>query len=253
MTGDQRHRDYDALRDDLAAYALGALPADEAAGLEEHLVECRRCRELMRWLSPAVDVLPAAVPQLVPPDSLRDSVMSVVRRESAEPLGGTAESPDRVAAAETSRPGRGWRRWRVGVALRPATALALAAVLAAGVAGGYALRGDQGADGPQSTFVEARALGGNPDVSATLERRGDAATLHVHELPDLPPSEVYEVWIERAGVMEPSSLFVLSENRSGVAAVPGPLEGAERVLVTAEPSGGSREPTGPPLLAAPLH
>ena len=253
MTGDQRHRDYEALRDNLAAYALGALPADEAAELEQHLADCRRCRELLRWLSPAVDVLPAAVPQQVPPDSLRENVMAVVRREAAERPRSEAESPDPLPAAETSRPGRGWRRRWARVSLRPATALALAAVLAAGVAGGYAIRGDPGPDAPESSFVEARVLGGNPDVSATLERRGDAATLHVHELPDLPPSKVYEVWIERAGVMEPSTLFVLSENRAGVAAVPGPLEGAERVLVTAEPRGGSREPTGPPLLAAPLQ
>ncbi|MGH2955178.1 MAG: anti-sigma factor domain-containing protein [Solirubrobacterales bacterium] len=239
MTGEERHRDYEALRDDLAAYALGALPEDDAAGLEEHLEACPRCRDLLRWLSPAVDVLPAAVPQLSPPSALRERVMAVVREEAAPKPG-------------PSRPERWWGRRPARAAPRPAIAVALVATLAVGLAGGYAIRGDEGGEQPEITFVEARPLTGDPNVSATLERRGDSATLHVHELPGLPPSKVYEVWVERGGVMEPSTLFVVGKDGSGRAAVPGPLEGAERVLVTAEPRGGSQSPTSPPLLAATL-
>ena len=241
MTGNERHLDHEALRDDLAAYALGALPEAEADELTAHLEHCPRCRELLRWLTPAVDVLPAAVPQHTPPASLRENLMATVLAEASEP--DTATQPRREGW---------WRRFSVPV-LRPATALAAAALLGAGVAGGYLIDGD-GDDRaqPSRTFVGARPLSGNPDVSATLEVHGDSATLHVNELPRLAPDRVYEVWIERAGVMEPSTLFVLDEKGSGAAAVPGPLEGAERVLVTAEPRGGSQRPTNPPLLAAAL-
>ena len=48
-----------ALRDDLAAYALGALDEREAGAIEDHLDGCERCRERLRWLAPAVDLLPA--------------------------------------------------------------------------------------------------------------------------------------------------------------------------------------------------
>jgi anti-sigma-K factor RskA len=242
MTGGERHGDYEGLRDDLAAYALGAMPEDEAARIEEHLEGCPRCRELLRWLSPAVDVLPAAVPQLTPPPGLRERIMAAVREEADEV----------EHAGEATRRGPRWRRLP-GIALRPATALAAVAVLAVGLAGGYVIRGDEEPATTESRFVEAKALSGDPNVSATLERHGDSATLHVNELPQLPPGKVYEVWLERAGVLEPSTLFVLDESGAGSAAVPGPLAGAERVLVTAEPRGGSQSPTSRPLLAASLQ
>ena len=71
-------------------------------------------------------------------------------------------------------------------------------------------------------------------------------------MPELDPDEVYEVWVQRAGVMEPASLFVLDSKGAALAAVPGPLDGAEAVAVTAEPRGGSQSPTSNPLLTASL-
>ena len=89
-------------------------------------------------------------------------------------------------------------------------------------------------------------------VSATLERSGDSATLHVHELPAIAGDEVYEVWVQRAGVMEPRNTFVLSVDGSAEAAVPRAARGRRGRLVTREPRGGSRQPTTRPLLQAPL-
>jgi Anti-sigma-K factor rskA len=64
---------------------------------------------------------------------------------------------------------------------------------------------------------------------------------------------VYEVWVERDGALEPSSLFVPRRDGSAEAAVSASLDGAEAVLVTREPRGGSRQPTSRPLLRADLH
>jgi hypothetical protein len=61
------------------------------------------------------------------------------------------------------------------------------------------------------------------------------------------------VWVQRGGTMEPSSLFSVRRNHSGEAAVPGPLDGADAVLVTKEPHGGSTQPTSRPLLSVSLH
>jgi hypothetical protein len=72
-------------------------------------------------------------------------------------------------------------------------------------------------------------------------------------LPALSKGDVYEVWVERDGTLEPSSLFVAGRDRTAAAAVPGPLEGADAVLVTREPRGGSQRPTSLPLLRADLH
>ncbi len=124
-------------------------------------------------------------------------------------------------------------------------------VAVAGVAGGYVLRGEGDVQG--SEFVKAVPASGAAQVSATLERHGDSGTLHVHQLPELGRDEVYEVWVQRADVMEPRSTFVLERDGSAEAAVPGPLGGAEAVLVSVEPRLGSPRPTSPPILEASLR
>ena len=101
-------------------------------------------------------------------------------------------------------------------------------------------------------MVKAEAMNGAVPVSATLERAGDDATLRVNQLPAIDDDQVYEVWVQRAGVMEPRGTFVLESDGSAVAAVEGPLDDGEAVLVTREPRGGSAQPTTEPVLSAPL-
>jgi anti-sigma-K factor RskA len=235
-------RAHEELRDDLAAYAIGALPRDEAAELERHLAGCESCRARLRWLQPAVDTLPASVEQLTPPARIRDELMATVRAEAEAP----AESPPARAG-----PRRSWRGWG-GFLLRPATAVGAIVLVVAGIAAGYALRGDPE---DETTVVTARATSPalEGSVSATLEHGNDSGTLHVQELPAIDRDEVYEVWVQRAGEVEPASTFVLSMDGTAEARVPGPLEDADAVLVTREPRGGSERPTSPPVLEAPLN
>ena len=232
------HANADQLRDDLAAYVLDALDRDEAAALERHLEDCEACRDRLQWLRPAVDQLPAAVEQRTPPESVRESLMATVRAEAA-----TAAAP---AGART----RARSSWLAGLRtafLRPATAIAAVAVLAAGVGIGYLAGG-----GDESEFIPATPSG-SATASATLERHGDSGTLHVDELPALTRNEVYEVWVQRDGAVEPASTFVLRADGSADAAVPGPLDDAQAVMVTAEPRPGSDQPTSDPVLQASLE
>lgn len=235
--------DHERLRDDLAAYVLGALGDEERATLEHHLESCDACRERLGWLRPAVDVLPASVEQRTPPESLRESLLTTVRDE--------ANDAGQAHAARSPTRRRWRRRWQGARALRPAVGFAVLLLLAAGVATGFLLRGT---DDPEPTFIEAQKPSGLAgDVSATLERQAESATLHVHELPKLDSDEVYEIWVERAGGVEPGPLFVPRSDGTAEAAVPGPLAGAKSVLVTREPRVGSEQPTNPPLLEAPLQ
>jgi anti-sigma-K factor RskA len=233
------------LRDDLAAYALGALGADDAVVLERHLEGCESCNARLRWLSPAVDLLPATAQQRTPPPSLRENLMTTVRAEAV--AGDAAAEPARDPAS----PRESWWAGFRGLMLRPATGMAVLILLVVGVGAGYLLRGSGTAE-PTTALVKAEPLNNAVPVSATLERSGDSATLHVHELPAINSDEVYEVWVQRAGVMEPRSTFVLSMDGTAEAAVPGPLEGGQAVFVTREPRGGSRQPTTKPLLSAQL-
>jgi anti-sigma-K factor RskA len=168
--------------------------------------------------------------------------MEIVRAEAGE-----VPAP---AAAEGRR--EPWWRSLGNLALRPAAGFALVAVLVAGVTAGYLVRGSDSSD-PATSYVRVTGVGPEADnVSGVLERTGDSATLHVHEMPKLARDQVYEVWVQRAGVMEPKSLFVLRRDGTAEAAVPGPLDGGEAVYVTTEKRGGAQTPTLPALLEAPL-
>jgi anti-sigma-K factor RskA len=232
-TGHERYRG------DLAAYALGALEEREAAELQSHLVDCEACRMQLRWLEPAVDLLPRSVEQLEPPAGIRKRLMATVRAEARD---------SSRAGIETAEPRR-WRDW--GALLwRPATAVAASALLIVGAAGGYLLH----QPGESSSVITARPLSAAPpNLAGTLEREDGSAILTMSRLPALPPNDVYEVWVKRDGTLAPSSLFVPRRDRTAEAAVPGPLDDADAVLVTREPRGGSQHPTSPPLLRAALR
>jgi anti-sigma-K factor RskA len=229
--GGAQHERY---RDDLAAYALGALGEDEAVELREHLELCDECRVELRRLQSAVDVLPRSVPQRRPPARLRRRLMSTVRAESRAALG--------------RAPGSRRRDWSA-LLWRPATAAAAGALLAVGVGGGYLLH----EPGGQSSVLAADAAKGAPSASGSLERSDGSGILRVQGMPALAGNQTYEVWVKRDGTVQPSSLFSVRGNRSGEAAVPGPLDDADAVLVTKEPRGGSAQPTSRPLLSVSLH
>jgi anti-sigma-K factor RskA len=223
-------------RDELAAYALGALEPAEVAELERHVADCPECREYLFWLDPAVGLLPASVEQRQPPKRLKRALMAEV-------------NADIKAAKRAERQRDRTSRGLWGSLWRPATAVAAAAVLVAGVIGGYALRGDEE---PERTLIEATPVDGGVGARmvVTLEREGDRGILHVDELPALRMDDVYQAWIQRDGVMEPSTTFVLDRDGGTEVAVEGDLDGASGVYITREPEGGSEEPTPPVLMEA---
>ena len=204
--------------DELAAYALDALSADEAREVEAHLSGCEQCRAELRWLEPSVDVLAESVAQIAPPPSLREQLLA-------------------TTAAESRENGRtGWRRMWPSWATRPVTALAATALIAAGVAG-YALRGDDD------------TATGAPQMA--LERDGDSGTLRVTNLPE-PEEGVYQVWIQHGDEVEPSSAFVTGADGTAEAAIPSDLAGADAVMVTHEAERGRERPSGEPLMQTEL-
>jgi anti-sigma-K factor RskA len=230
---------HDDFGDDLAAYALGALDEPEAERLRAHLEGCEDCRRRLRWLEPAVELLPRTVEQLEPPARLRESLLETVHAE------GAPEAWETRRAAPDSR----WHR--VGLAVwRPATAVAAAVMLVVGAVAGY-LIGEPNGGG--TTTIEAQAMPKAPGATGVLERDGSSGILRVQHMPALASNKVYEVWIQRDGELEPSSLFVPRKDRSADAAVPGGLDGADAVLVTSEPRGGTRQPTSSPVLSVRLN
>jgi anti-sigma factor RsiW len=214
---DRRHDD--RWSDDLAAYALDALSAEEASAVEAHLAECDQCRTELRRLEPAVDVLAESVTQLSPPSRLRERLLA-------------------ETAAKQAENGRsGWRRLWPSWATKPATALVATALIAAGIAG-YALRG--GDEQPPRAAPQM-----------ALERQGDSGTLRVSNLPE-PEEGVYQVWIQHGDDVSPSSAFVTDEDGTAETRIPSDLAGADAVMVTHELERGRERPGGEPLMQTEL-
>ena len=232
--------------DDVAAYALDALDERESRMVADHLAECDRCAERLRWYAPAVNVLPAAVPTEEPPPALRARLMEIVEREGAVEQAPAAAPPARRSLAD--------RLGLSGFPLRPAMAgLAAFLLLAAGVLG-YALR-DGSDSGPQ--VYAAVGQGQGSLAKGTLRVDGDSGMLEVHGLPEAKRDEVYQAWVEErpeaGGEVHPSSVFVVSDQGVGDVAIPTGLEDAQRVMVTREPRGGSETPHESSLITAEIE
>ena len=223
--------------DERAAYLLDALDERERAEFERHLAICESCRSELGWLLPALDVLPASVDQLEPPPELRDRILAAI-------------DGDRPPSKATTHPSL-WSR----LSARPALAgFATVAALAIGLAGGYALRGDDdNGDGPPpaaATTVPIKATAPAVEVDGKLVNHNGTWTLDVSQMPNLRPGDVYQVWMRNGKQLQPSILFVLSRDGTARVVLPDQTGSADEMLVTAEPSGGSRQPTSNPLVSA---
>jgi anti-sigma-K factor RskA len=220
--GHERHRD------ELAAYLLGALEPGEAAELERHLAGCEECRAELEWLRPAVQLLPEAVPRVEAPPELRGRLIEQVRSEAA-------------SAAAPQAP----RRWQVrGWSLRPIVGLA-ALVLAVAAVGAYAIGSGDSGGGKTTTAV----AGHSPGVVAEVVRDGSSGTLHLANLHQLPSDKVLQAWVERDGrVVSAKTLFVPNQDGTASATIDD-MEGVQTVMVTAEPRGGSTQPTSPAIVS----
>jgi anti-sigma-K factor RskA len=214
----------------LAAYLLGALEPDEVAELERHVEGCVECRAELRWLRPAVSILPESVDPLDPPAGLRERILTEARSDLPP------------AAASERRPLFA-RRWSRPAGWRLAAGLA-AAVLLVAVVGGYALRGGSGEPGGTTTV----ATGKPPGVTAKMVQRGDTATLRLANVRSLPEDRVLEAWVQRDGEVAPvRGLFVPDREGNATTTIPD-MRGVEAVMVTAEPQGGSTAPTSKPMV-----
>jgi anti-sigma-K factor RskA len=225
------HREW---RETAGAYVLDALPADERAAFEAHLAGCAACREDVEQLRVAADALPASAPPVAPPPELKARIMAVVESEAAL-LAAAGERADRP-----ERPERRRRRWSLRT-LSPALAAGLAALLVGvGVAGGLAIGGGSDVERTVAAQVE------DPSMSMRLAVRDEDSTLEGRGLPAPPPGRVYQVWVEHEDgrVVGTDALFGPARDGHAMVVVPGSLENASRVMVSDEPRGGSRAPTG---------
>lgn len=207
------------LRDQLAAYAAGALEADETAAVESHLRRCREHDEELVELRATALALATLVVDVGPSPALAGRIDRLT--EQAPPVAG----------------GGRWRRW-----LLPAAAVLLLAVFAGGWLAG-AMSGDTGAErysyalrGPGETVV--RFSGRLGQAPMTVSMAG---------IPRLPPERSYQLWAIQDG--EWLSVGTYNTNAQGEwrGAFEFALEGDDEIAITVEPAGGSERPSSEPV------
>ena len=229
--------------DDLAAYALGALPEAEARALEAHLVGCEACSERLQWLRPAVDMMPASVPQIEAPAGLKQRLMEAVNEDVA-----TAATPAPAPATPW------WQRLRAVelVSLRPALAGLAALAVALVVVAGISLTGGGGDEGSLDGSYTANAVNAGSEATGLVSVESGSGTISVENLPPTSERSIYQVWIGHDGQVTPSSTFAIDTDGSGGAEIPEVPPEADQILITREPAGGSQTPRGPQVLSADL-
>jgi anti-sigma-K factor RskA len=218
----------------IAGHALRALSSEDEERVVVHLAECERCRRRLRETEAVAASLAYSVPQVAPPPDLRDRVLAIAEPVVAAPAAEASASDPPERTIEPRR--RAW--WpRVSLVAVPAMALALAGMIAWNVS----LRNDIESNRTNLAKGAAVALPGVGNVVAQTD--GDA-TLFAHLSP-APAGKTYEAWVIRGSVALPAGVFQgggTVELQLTQTAKPG-----DRIAVTVEPAGGSKQPTTKPI------
>ncbi|HXF31288.1 MAG TPA: anti-sigma factor [Solirubrobacterales bacterium] len=243
MSADQ----HDRRLEEVAAFALGALDAAQIEDFREHLAGCKRCQDELNWLAPAVRALPEAVEQQSPPPELKVRLMEEVRADVAA----AAEQTRAAERRERASSRKGFREWLGGLDIGGLTWKPLAGmaavilIVAAGV--GYLVGNGDGTnvhttEVPQPNGIVAEVI--NEDGKGELRLTG---------VEQLPKGKVLEAWVARGEAVEPVEMLFTPDEEGNATTQIEDLEGVDAVMVTREPTGGTKVPTTEPFVEVPLE
>jgi anti-sigma-K factor RskA len=258
----------------LAAHALGALDAQEARRVEEHLEGCAECRrEMAEWRDTA-SALAYSAGMAEPSPALRSRILESVRASNAP---STLKVTERTKAEDASSnviamPRRGWSRAQTFGAIAASIAIvALAAALfvtwqrlsetrrelakygtAVEVLARQVTQEREARElltSPQSQNAQLAGTNMAPQARARLvfDRRTGQAMLFAYDLPPVPSGKAYQLWFISGGKVMPGKVFT-PDNTGRVMIneqVPvNNLDSSPVFAVTLEPSGGVQVATG---------
>jgi anti-sigma-K factor RskA len=243
------------------AYAMDAISERDRARFERHLAGCQECAQEISSLREATARLGSAT-AVTPPAGLKERVMAAAAMTRQQPPA-TAE-PDAPARAGAVVQAGAWLRslaWPGRLAMAAAAAVAVAVLAIAvvfGVSNGSIRRQLSQAQASSQqiaavlTAHDARMMtgpvaGGGTATIVMSHSRG-ALVFTAAGLPALPASRGYELWlIGRAGTRPVGMLPVGSHGMTGPVIASG-LRLGDHLALTAEPAGGTSQPTAPMML-----
>jgi anti-sigma-K factor RskA len=265
----------------LAAHALGALDADEARMVEEHLQACAECRaEMDEWRETA-GALAYGVGAAEPSSGLRSRILESVRAEGALPKakrkGGLKLAVPEVSKATdssskvTAMPRRAWTgahtfsaiaaslalialatsiflMWRLRVNERELARYHTAVeVLAKQAAGERAARELLTSPQSESALLAGTNMAPGARAHLAFDRGTGHAMLFAYGLPPAPAGKAYQLWFISGGKVMPGKVFTPDTRGQAMINEEVPVTSLDKApvfAVTLEPSGGVQAPTG---------
>lgn len=243
-------------RDNLAAYALGALDAEDIHALEAHLADCQECRSELADYQAVESALLQAIPPQMPPQALRRKLIARLPMQASRTAGPFTNVFRRFSI------------WQV------ASTLAVLFLLGLNIFSNLQirelrqdqdelaelLRQDQTAIAmlsyPSTQALPVQAEVDNVAGSMLMDRDKRVAVLVLWNLPQVETGQTYQIWlIDAAGQRTSGGLFTPADERGYTTAIlrsPRPLGEFVGVGVTVEPEGGSPGPTGARVLGVDL-
>ncbi len=225
------------LRQNAAAYALGALTEDEQAEFERHIAECGLEHEI-ELFSEVASRLSQAAPSVEPPPGLKDKIL----------LAATAESASQTVAAAERRPTPTWtqRLQRFGA---PAYGAAAVALIAIGALIGWGAASLSGGD----SATELNHFRRDPEgdwlrVETVLGE--DGLMLSVGNLDTLPGQSIYQFWAIREERWVPIGEFDTDSEGKWSGYFQFSLQEGDSVAITVEPESGAETPGSDPEISS---
>jgi Anti-sigma-K factor rskA len=242
--------DHDSRLEEAVAFALGSLDAGQIDDFEDHLQGCKRCQDELRWLAPAVRALPEAVELQTPPPGLKVRLMAEVHADIA------AEAPPVAAEQDPKRAesGSGLVEWLRGLHIggltwKPLAGMAVVILIVAGGIG-YAVGTGGGASGnPHTTEI----VPGPNGIEASVVTEGNKGEFRLAGLKQLPEGKVLEAWVQRGNAVEPVPALFVPDHAGNASTTIENMKNVSLVMVTKEPSGGTKTPTEEPFVKVPLE
>jgi anti-sigma-K factor RskA len=243
------------------AYAMDAISERDRARFERHLAGCQECTREIASLREATARLGAAT-AVTPPAGLKERVMAAAAMTRQQPPA-TAEPGAPARAGATVRAGA-WLRslaWPGRLAMA-AAAVAAVAVLALAVVfgvsnGSIRQQLSQAQAGSQQIAAVLTAhdaqmmtgpVAGGGTATIVMSHSRHALVFTAAGLRVLPASRGYELWlIGPAGPRPVGMLPVGSHGMIGPVIASGLRQG-DHLALTAEPAGGTSQPTAPMML-----
>jgi anti-sigma-K factor RskA len=257
---------HEQFADDLALYALGALPGEERSTLEAHLKSCPECRAELERLRGDAALLAFSTSGPRPPARSRSRLLAAI---AAEAPPATARVPGRGK----DEPRSSWRFWFAGLGWAAAAAAVVFSVMLSRRNDDLQQRVaglESNSSGQQQQLQQAKELISTltaPDaaryvlVAGKTPPKPEGRAIYVasnstlvflaSNMPELPPQKIYELWlIPTTGAPIPAGLFRPDAHGSAAIVKPTLPPGVEAktFAITVEPEAGSPAPTSQPIM-----